>query len=131
MVANRGRFERDAVGKPYRWHHHGCLCAVRAFDSSRHSVRAVDYRRTAADLGRMGQEETVVETGHAPSLPSISMANKTFIVKIKRQAAPKSAPYWEEFEFNWRRGMNITSCFMDIAANPVTREGKPTTPIAY
>src|SRR5260370_39196411 len=59
------------------------------------------------------------------------MANKTFIVKIKRQPGPQSAPYWEEFEFNWRRGMNITSCFMDIAANPVTREGKPTTPIAY
>src|SRR5713226_5532263 len=59
------------------------------------------------------------------------MANKTFIVKIKRQAGPQSAPYWEEFEFNWRRGMNITSCFMDIAANPVTREGKATTPIVY
>src|SRR5947209_20229344 len=59
------------------------------------------------------------------------MANKTFIVRIKRQATPQAAPRWEEFELTYRRGMNITSCFMDIAANPVTRGGKPTTPIAY
>ena len=59
------------------------------------------------------------------------MANKTFIVKIKRQATPDSKPFWEEFELNWRRGMNVTSALMDIAARPVTRDGKTTTPITY
>ena len=59
------------------------------------------------------------------------MANKTFILKIKRQLTPESQPYWEEFELQYRPGMNITSALMDIALNPVTREGKPTTPIAY
>jgi len=59
------------------------------------------------------------------------MANKTFILKIKRQANPNSQPYWEEFELEWRRGMNVTSALMDIAARPVTREGKATTPITY
>ncbi len=59
------------------------------------------------------------------------MANKTIALKIKRQADPKSQPYWEEFEFPWRPGMNVTSALMEIAANPVTKEGKPTTPLAY
>src|SRR3954454_25074352 len=59
------------------------------------------------------------------------MANKTFILKIKRQAGPQSKPYWEEFELQYRRGLNITSCFIDIALNPVTRQGKTTTPVTY
>ena len=60
------------------------------------------------------------------------MANsKTVIIKIKRQQSPESKPYWEEFELEYRRGMNVTSALMDIAAKPVTRDGKPTTPIAY
>jgi succinate dehydrogenase / fumarate reductase iron-sulfur subunit len=59
------------------------------------------------------------------------MANKTFILKIKRQANPNSQPYWEEFELTWRRGMNVTSALMDIAARPVTRDGKITTPVTY
>jgi len=59
------------------------------------------------------------------------MADKTFIVKIKRQAAPTAQPHWEEFELTWRSGMNITSALMDIAANPVTRDGKQTTPVTY
>ncbi|MGE0405530.1 MAG: succinate dehydrogenase iron-sulfur subunit [Candidatus Korobacteraceae bacterium] len=59
------------------------------------------------------------------------MANKTFIVKIKRQTTPNSEPFWEEFELTWRRGMNVTSALMDIAARPVTREGKATTPVTY
>jgi succinate dehydrogenase / fumarate reductase iron-sulfur subunit len=60
------------------------------------------------------------------------MANsKTVIIKIKRQDTPESKPYWEEFELQYRSGMNITSALMDIAAKPVTRQGKPTTPITY
>ncbi|MGA2962312.1 MAG: succinate dehydrogenase iron-sulfur subunit [Candidatus Korobacteraceae bacterium] len=59
------------------------------------------------------------------------MANKTIALKIKRQVDPQSQPYWEEFEFPWKPGMNITSALMEIAANPVTKQGKPTTPLAY
>jgi succinate dehydrogenase / fumarate reductase iron-sulfur subunit len=60
------------------------------------------------------------------------MANsKTFIIKIKRQKDPDSKPYWEEFELTYRSGMNVTSALMDIAAAPVTRDGKATTPITY
>lgn len=60
------------------------------------------------------------------------MANeKQVIVKIKRQAGPKSESYWEEFALKWRPSMNIIICLRDIAENPVTRDGKATTPISY
>ena len=59
------------------------------------------------------------------------MTNKTVQFKIKRQEGPDSNPHWEEFELPWRPGMNVISSFMEIAANPVTREGRATTPIAY
>ncbi len=57
--------------------------------------------------------------------------NKTVLLKIKRKNAPNTDSYWEEFELPWKPGMNVISCFMDIAANPVNRQGKPTTPIQY
>src|ERR1700757_840182 len=56
---------------------------------------------------------------------------KTVIIKIKRQENPGAPSRWEEFELTWRPGMNVISAMMEIAANPVTRDGKPTTPIAY
>src|SRR5215470_2043654 len=57
--------------------------------------------------------------------------NKTVIIRIKRQDTPAATSRWEEFELRWKPGMNVTSALMEIAANPVTREGKPTTPITY
>jgi succinate dehydrogenase / fumarate reductase, iron-sulfur subunit len=59
------------------------------------------------------------------------MADKKVLFKIKRQENPKSSPRWEEFELNWHSGMNVISSLMEIAANPVTRDGKQTTPITY
>jgi len=55
----------------------------------------------------------------------------TVLIKIKRQDAPDSNPYWEEFELQRKPGMNVISSFMDIAQNPVTKDGKNTTPIVY
>src|SRR2546427_2518915 len=59
------------------------------------------------------------------------MADNTTIIKIKRQANPGSKPYWEEFELPYTPGRNLTSALMDIAADPVTKDGKATTPITY
>src|ERR1700756_4556683 len=59
------------------------------------------------------------------------MANRTVIIKIKRQASPQSEPHWEEFALPWKPGMNVIWAMMDIAANPVTRDGKPSRPITY
>ncbi|HZS97737.1 MAG TPA: succinate dehydrogenase iron-sulfur subunit [Terriglobales bacterium] len=58
------------------------------------------------------------------------MANSV-IIKIKRQDSPNSKPYWDEFELPYKPGRNVISALMEIAANPVTRDGKKTTPITY
>jgi succinate dehydrogenase iron-sulfur subunit len=57
--------------------------------------------------------------------------HKNVIIRIKRQDTPTANPRWEEFELPWKPGMNVTSSLMEIAANPVTRDGKATTPITY
>jgi succinate dehydrogenase / fumarate reductase iron-sulfur subunit len=56
---------------------------------------------------------------------------KQVIVKVKRQAGPKEAARWEEFALKWRPSMNVIICLRDIAENPVTRNGKKTSPISY
>ncbi len=63
------------------------------------------------------------------------MATKTVKFEIKRQANPDAPATWENFELEWRPGMNVISAMMEIAANPVTTEGATpppslTTPIA-
>src|SRR5213082_3930820 len=58
------------------------------------------------------------------------MANNV-IIKIKRQDSPNSKPYWDEFELPYKPGRNVISALMEIAANPLTRNGKMTTPITY
>ena len=57
--------------------------------------------------------------------------NKSVTFKIKRQANPNAQSHWEEFELPYKPGMNVVSALMDIAANPITRDGKPTTPVTY
>src|SRR6202158_373844 len=57
--------------------------------------------------------------------------SKTVIIKIKRQDTPSSKSYWEEFSIPYRPNMNVISALMDIAADPLTRDGKATTPITY
>jgi succinate dehydrogenase / fumarate reductase iron-sulfur subunit len=59
------------------------------------------------------------------------MADRTVTFEIRRQASPDAPATWERFELPWRPGMNVISSMMEIAANPVTADGRPTTPIAY
>ena len=59
------------------------------------------------------------------------MANKAIVLKIKRQTDAQHAATWEEFEIPYRPNMNVTSVLMEIALNPVTRDGKSTTPVTY
>lgn len=53
---------------------------------------------------------------------------KTIEIRIKRRANAEAAPYWETFRIPHRPNLNIISCLMDIRKNPVTVEGKQTTP---
>src|SRR5215469_9441539 len=59
------------------------------------------------------------------------MPAKSVLFKIKRQPSPNDKPRWEEFELAWHSGMNVISSMMEIARNPITRDGKATTPITY
>jgi len=56
---------------------------------------------------------------------------KTVQFEIRRQASPEEPARWERFELEQRPGMNVISALMEIAANPVTAEGRPTTPVTY
>jgi succinate dehydrogenase / fumarate reductase iron-sulfur subunit len=56
---------------------------------------------------------------------------KTIKVEIKRQATPDAPARTEKFEIPYRPNMNITSLLGEIAAEPVTSDGKVTTAIAY
>ena len=59
------------------------------------------------------------------------MAERTIKVEIKRQATPDAAAVTERYEIPYRPNMNITSVLGEIALNPVTADGKPTTPVSY
>src|SRR5690606_31909043 len=50
---------------------------------------------------------------------------------ITRQDKPDSAPYTEEFELNYRPGMNVISALMEIQRNPVNLNGKDTAPVCW
>ena len=54
-----------------------------------------------------------------------------FIVRIKRQDTPTSRPYWEAFEIEYRPGMNVITILQDIQRNPVTIDGKETSPVSW
>jgi succinate dehydrogenase / fumarate reductase iron-sulfur subunit len=58
-------------------------------------------------------------------------AGRTFTVKVKRQATPDAPANDETFAIPYRPGMNITSVLGEIALNPVTADGNPTTPVSY
>lgn len=56
---------------------------------------------------------------------------ETLVVKIRRQAGPQEKAHWEEFNIRPRPSLNVITILRDIAENPVTREGRGTTPITY
>lgn len=57
--------------------------------------------------------------------------SKTVNLKVKRQDAPDQPARWEEFQVPYASGMNIIGCLMEIRKNPVTVDGKKTTPVAW
>lgn len=57
------------------------------------------------------------------------MAN-TITLKIKRGEGDGPSR-WEEFKVTRQPMMNVISCLMEIQKNPVTADGKPTTPVNW
>ena len=56
------------------------------------------------------------------------MTNR-FILKIYR--GTPGHQYWEEFELDLYPGINVISALLEIQKNPINREGKKTTPVAW
>jgi succinate dehydrogenase iron-sulfur subunit len=59
------------------------------------------------------------------------VAQRSTILRIKRQETPNSEPYWEEFEIPFKPNHNVVSMLMEIRRSPVTRQGKRTAPVAF
>ncbi len=57
-------------------------------------------------------------------------AGRKVVLRIRRQDAPDKpeTARWEEFAVPYRPNMNVISCLQYIAANPVTTDGRQTTP---
>jgi succinate dehydrogenase / fumarate reductase iron-sulfur subunit len=51
-----------------------------------------------------------------------------FKLKIQRRQNQGADLYWETFELPYRRNLNVISALMDVRKNPVTVDGKSTTP---
>src|SRR5437870_11914182 len=53
------------------------------------------------------------------------------IVRIERSDGPGQPSRWEEFHVERRPNANVISVLMQIQRNPVTADGKQTTPPAW
>ncbi|MFQ5701060.1 MAG: succinate dehydrogenase iron-sulfur subunit [Acidobacteriota bacterium] len=52
-------------------------------------------------------------------------------VRVRRQDRPGRAPRWEEFSVPYSPGMNVIYCLMQIQRDPVTSDGRKTTPVVW
>ncbi len=59
------------------------------------------------------------------------MAERTIVLRVKRQENPQSRSYWEEFELPFLPHHNIVSMLMEIRRNPVNRQGKTVAPVVF
>jgi len=55
----------------------------------------------------------------------------TIVLRVKRRESSQTDAYWEEFEIPYREQHNVISMLMEIRRNPVTRDGKVTTPVVW
>jgi succinate dehydrogenase / fumarate reductase iron-sulfur subunit len=56
---------------------------------------------------------------------------KTVHVIIQRQDNPQSESYSEEFIVPYRPSLNVVAVLLEIQKNPVTKDGKKTTPVIW
>lgn len=66
-----------------------------------------------------------------PQSPSSPSADRTVLIKVRRQDRPGAEPRWEAFRVPYGEGANVISVLQWIAAHPVTVDGVQTTPVAW
>jgi succinate dehydrogenase / fumarate reductase iron-sulfur subunit len=68
------------------------------------------------------------ETNGHSEIKRLTNPPKNIEVRIKRREKLGEQQYTETFEIPYRRNANVISILMEIRKNPVTKEGKKTTP---
>jgi succinate dehydrogenase / fumarate reductase iron-sulfur subunit len=66
--------------------------------------------------------------GQGPGQPHATHAERTVLIRIRRQDGPTHPHRWEEFSVPLRENMNVISALQWIAAHPTTTSGEQTTP---
>ena len=56
------------------------------------------------------------------------MTDRKVVIRIERQDGPDQPARWEEFHVDYRPNANVISVLMQIQRNPVTADGKKTSP---
>jgi len=64
-------------------------------------------------------------TRHAPE------PGRTIRLRVKRCDGPGKPSRWESFDVTPQKNANVLSCLQQIAANPVTADGRRTTPVVW
>jgi succinate dehydrogenase / fumarate reductase iron-sulfur subunit len=59
------------------------------------------------------------------------MTERTVEVHVKRQEKPGAESCWEVFRIKYRPNLNVIALLQDMQLNPVTADGKATTPPAW
>ncbi len=59
------------------------------------------------------------------------MPEPSVVLRIKRQARPGSAPYWEEFEVPFRPSMNVIAALQAARRSATTRDGRTVDPVTW
>ncbi len=60
-----------------------------------------------------------------------AVPNRTIRLRVLRCDGPGKPSRWETFAVKVERGANIISCLQQVAANPVTVDGRETTPVVW
>ena len=50
---------------------------------------------------------------------------------IERQDGPNEKPYTQEFDVDYRPGLNVVAALMEIQKHPVTVDGKRVAPVTW
>src|SRR6185369_14590891 len=87
------------------------------------------WNRVSAIIRRENRRATKMsETNGHREKKRLEIPPSTVKFKIQRREKEGAASHWDTFEIPYRRNLNVISALMEIRKNPVTVEGKTTTP---
>lgn len=75
--------------------------------------------------------KSVASHAGGPQIRATAKVGRTVIFTIKRCDGPGKPSRYEDFKVPVPKNANVISCLQWIAANPVTAQGHPTTPVVW